>query len=196
VIVQSGEEAAASCAGLQFPLAAKIVSADIPHKTEAGGVVLGVRDVRELASAVDTVLRNAKAHAPRARIEGVLIAEMITDAVEMLLGVVADAAFGPTLVLGMGGVQAELLRDVTHRIAPFDEDTAREMLDELRGAPLLFGYRGRPRADVDALVAAVARLSQAAWMHRDRLLELDVNPLFVRPQGHGVIAADALVRLA
>lgn len=196
LIIQSGEEAAAACAGLRFPLAAKILSADIPHKTEAGGVVLGARDPKELQGAVAAVLHNAKAHAPQARIEGVLVSEMITDGVEMLLGVVADPAFGPTLALGMGGVQAELLRDVTHRIAPFDEETARDMLAELRCAPLLFGYRGRANADVDALVAALTRLSQAAWAHRDRLLELDVNPLFVRPRGLGVVAADALVRLA
>ena len=195
VVVRPGEAAEVRCRSLKFPLAVKILSADIAHKTEAGGVILGVRSAEELQSAVQKVQDNARGHSPNARIEGVLVSEMITDGVEMLLGVVNDPSFGPTVVLGMGGVQAELLRDVTHRIAPFGEDTVRDMLEELRSAALLRGYRGRPVADEPALVTAVARLSQACWAHRDRLVELDVNPLFVRPQGLGVVAADALVVL-
>src|SRR5690606_8842343 len=139
--------------------------------------------------------KSARAYKPDARIEGVLVAEMITDGVEMLVGITRDPVFGPTVALGLGGVQAELLRDVTYRVAPFDEETAREMLDELRGSRLLTGFRNRAVADVDALVAAVASLSHAAWAHRERLVELDVNPLFVRPRGHGVVAADALMVL-
>ena len=195
VVVRTGEDALQICKALKAPWAVKIVSPDIPHKTEAGGVILGVRNEAELQQAVETVLANAGAHAPTARINGVLVSEMISDGVEMLLGVVMDPSFGPTIALGMGGVQAEILRDVTHRIAPFDEATVQEMLGELKGSPMLNGYRGKPRADVQALVKAVADLSQAVWLHRDRIAEMDINPLFVRPEGLGIAAADALVRL-
>jgi len=193
--IAPGEALEAAAKKLRFPLAVKIASADIAHKTEAGGVILGVRTLEELESAAERVRRSARAYAPEARIDGVLVAEMVTDGIEMLLGVATDPVFGPTVALGLGGVQAEILRDVTYRVAPFDEATAREMLDELRGARLLHGFRGRPAADVDALATAIARLSQAAWAHRERLAELDINPLFVRPRGLGIAAADALVCL-
>jgi acetate---CoA ligase (ADP-forming) len=125
----------------------------------------------------------------------VLACEMVTDGVEMLLGVTADPVFGPTVALGLGGVAAEALRDVAYRVAPFDEAEAHAMIAELRGARLLGPFRGRPAADVDALARAVARVSQAAWSLRGRLAELDINPLFVRPRGKGVVAGDALVVL-
>ena len=123
------------------------------------------------------------------------VSEMVTDAVEMLLGVSQDPVFGPIVTLGLGGIQAEALRDVAHRVAPFDEATAHEMIEELRGAALLRGFRNRPAADVDELARETAHLSQIAWTLRDRLTELDINPLMVRPVGDGVVAADALVIL-
>lgn len=193
LVVNLDENPVECCREISYPVAVKILSSDIPHKTEAGGVVLGVSNIDELAEAVKTVLSNAKQHAPHAHIDGVLVSEMVTDGVEMLLGVVADPTFGPTVVLGMGGVQAELLRDVTHRIAPFDISAVHEMLDELRCGQLLKGYRGRPVADTEALAVAVSRLSEYAWAHRERITELDINPLFVRPRGLGVAAADAMV---
>lgn len=195
VLVGIGRGLEAAVRHLKFPLAVKVVSADIPHKTEAGAVALGIESLRRLEACVAQIVESARAYKPDARIEGVLVSEMITDGVEMLVGVTKDPVFGPTVALGLGGVQAELLRDMTYRIAPFDEDTAREMLGELRGSRLLAGFRNRAPADVDALVAAIASLSHAAWAYRERLVELDVNPLFVRPRGHGVVAADALMVL-
>jgi succinyl-CoA synthetase beta subunit len=171
------------------------VSADIAHKTEAGGVILGVKDRAELDQAMGEVVRRGREYAPQARIDGALVCEMVSDAVEMLVGVSQDPVFGPTITLGLGGVQAEVMRDVAYRVAPFDEDTAREMIGELRGAALLRGFRKRPPADIDALAKVVSRLSQVAWALRDRLAELDINPLMVRPKGAGVVAADALVVL-
>jgi acetate---CoA ligase (ADP-forming) len=195
VLVAPGDDPVAAARPLAYPLAVKIASPDIAHKSEAGGVVLGVRNAAELAAAVEQVTQSAREHAPKARLEGVLACEMVTDGVEMLLGVTADPVFGPTVALGLGGVAAEALRDVAYRVAPFDEAEARAMIAELRGARLLGPFRGRPAADVDALARAVARVSQAAWSLRGRLAELDINPLFVRPRGKGVVAGDALVVL-
>lgn len=195
VLVPSRDDPVAAARGLAYPLAVKIASADIAHKSEAGGVALGIRNAAELAAAVEQVTASARAHAPKARIEGVLACEMVTDGVEMLLGVIDDPVFGPTVALGLGGVAAEALRDVAYRVAPFDEAEARAMIAELRGARILGAFRNRPPADVEALARAVARVSQAAWSLRGRLAELDINPLFVRPQGKGVVAGDALVVL-
>jgi acyl-CoA synthetase (NDP forming) len=195
VLVPPGADAVAAARSLRYPFAVKIASPDIAHKSEAGGVALGIRNAAELAAAVEEVTRSALAYAPQARIEGVLVCEMVTDGVEMLLGVTDDPVFGPTVALGLGGVAAEALRDVTYRVAPFDEAEAREMIAELKGARLLGAFRNRPPTDVEALARSVARVSQAAWGLRGRLAELDINPLFVRPQGQGVVAGDALAVL-
>jgi acetyltransferase len=137
------------------------------------------------------VLANARTHAPRARIEGVLVSEMVCGGFELIAGVVNDVVFGPVVVVGAGGIYAELLQDSTCRLAPFNKDTAREMLDELKCRPILAGARGRPPLDVDAAAKALAALSQFAWQSRNEVREIDVNPLFVLPRG--VVAADALI---
>ena len=175
-----------------FPLAVKVESADIAHKTEAGAVRLGVRSVEELKEAAAAVVVSARRHHPGARIDGVLVQEMASG-VELILGAVNDAYFGPVVALGLGGIFAETLRDVTHRCAPVDVTTARVMIGELKGGAILRGVRGRPAVDIEALAQAVSRLSYLAVDHADRIEEIDVNPLFVREQG--VVAADALIVL-
>ena len=178
---------------LTAPLVVKIVSGDIPHKTEIGGVKVGIRTRGELKTAIDEVLANARTHAPRARVEGVLVSEMVCGGFELIAGVVNDAVFGPVVVVGAGGIYAELLRDSACRLAPFDGQTAREMLDELRCRPILDGVRGGKPLDVEAAANALAALSRFAWESREEVREIDVNPLFARPQG--VVAADALILL-
>lgn len=175
------------------PLVVKIVSSDIPHKTEAGGVKVGIRTRGELESAIGEVLKNARSYKPDARIDGVLVSEMVTGGFELIAGVVNDIVFGPVVVVGAGGIYAELMRDSACRIAPFDEAVAREMLDELRCRPILDGVRGAPPLDVDAVARALAALSRFAWAQRERVQEVDLNPLFVLPSG--VAAADALIVL-
>jgi acetate---CoA ligase (ADP-forming) len=193
VFVAAGVDVAAATEALQGPFAVKIVSRDIAHKTEAGGVRLRV--TREgLAEAARAVTESGRKAVPGARIDGVLVSEM-ADGIETLIGVVNDASFGPTVALGLGGVLTEVLKDVTYRIAPFDVETAREMIAELRGAKLLDGYRGKPAADKEALAAALVAVSQMATALAPRLKELDINPVFVRPVGQGVAAADALLVL-
>ena len=195
VLVPMGWDPMALADGIGFPVVVKVASADIAHKTEAGGVIVGVRDEAGLQKAVADVVRRGRQYAPKARIDGALVCEMVEDGIEMLAGVVLDPVFGPTVTVGLGGVLTEVLRDVTYRVAPFDEETAHEMISELRGVALLQGFRKRPPADIDALAQTLAKLSQVAWALRDRLEELDINPLLVRPRGSGVVAADALVVL-
>jgi acetate---CoA ligase (ADP-forming) len=179
---------------LPFPLAVKVESADIPHKTEAGVVKLGISDLQGLKRAAREVLEAAQHHDAKARIDGVLVQQMASG-LEVIVGAVNDRFFGPVVAFGLGGVYTELLKDVTYRFAPFGVETAREMIGEIKGAALLKGYRGSAPLDVDALADALSRVSHLIADHADRIAEIDVNPLFVRPAGEGVLAADALVVL-
>ena len=177
---------------LEYPLAVKIDSPDIAHKTEAGAVRLNVRNLAELKEAAATIVANAKRYKPEAQINGVLVAEM-SAGTEVIIGVVNDKFFGPVVMFGLGGVFTELLKDVTYRFAPFDAETAREMIAEIKAAPLLTGYRGSAPLAVDALADTLSRVSLLAADHADRIAEIDINPLFVNE--HGAVAADALIIL-
>jgi acetyltransferase len=180
---------------MRFPVAVKIVSRDIAHKSDIGGVKLGIGDNVMLAHAVADVAANVRAHAPGAKLGGVLASEMITDAVETIIGVLNDPVFGPVVVFGLGGVLAETLRDTTYRVAPFGIDTAREMITELRASAIFRGVRGQSARDVEALAGTIASVSEFAWLHRDRVAEMDLNPVMVRAVGSGVAIADALIVL-
>jgi acyl-CoA synthetase (NDP forming) len=177
---------------LPFPLAVKIESADIPHKTEAGVIRLDIDSLDALKQAAREVLAAAKQYKPDARIAGILIQQMAAGE-EVILGAVNDPHFGPVIAVGLGGVLTEIMHDVTHRYAPFDAATAMAMIHEIRGVRLLQGYRGKPPCDIAALADALSRLSLLAADHADRIAEIDINPLFVHASG--VIAADALVVL-
>lgn len=193
-IVRLGDNPSAIAEGLAFPLVAKVLSPDIAHKTDMGGVCLDIDSLAALDAAVAEIVLNARKNLPEARIDGVLVSEMVSGE-QSLVGVVNDPVFGPTVACGLGGIFAEVLHDVTYRVAPFEPAEALEMIGELRGRALFDGVRGRAALDVDALAEAVAAVSRLAWDFRDRLAELDINPLFVRPRGHGVVAADALAVL-
>ena len=193
VFVPVGGDATTAAARLTPPYAVKIVSRDIPHKTEAGGVKLGVTQAG-LGDAVQGVIGNAREAKPGAQIDGVLVSEMASG-IEVLIGVINDESFGPTIALALGGVLTEVLKDVTYRIAPFDLLTAREMITDLRGARLFDGYRGAPPADKEALANTLLAVSKLAAALAPRLKELDINPVFVGREGEGVRAADALLVL-
>src|SRR3970282_74648 len=192
VLLNPSEVDALESSPLAFPVAVKVESPDVPHKTEAGAIRLNIQNLAGLKQAARDVISSARDHKHDARIEGVLVQEM-TSGIEVIVGAVNDPTFGPTVAFGLGGVFTELLHDVTHRFAPFDAEAAREMIAEVKGAALLNGYRGRPALDVAALADALARGSLLIADHADRIAEIDVNPLFVREQG--VIAADALIVL-
>jgi acyl-CoA synthetase (NDP forming) len=179
---------------LAFPVAVKLASPDIPHKTEAGAVRLNVASVDALRAAAKAVHDSALRHTPSARVDGISIQEM-AGGIEVILGAVNDAHFGPYVMVGLGGVLTELLGDVSHRFAPVSLDDAQDMIQELKGVRLLLGFRGAPPADVRALAQAIVNLSWLIADHQERIAEIDVNPLFVREEGKGVVAADALVIL-
>ena len=193
--VDSLEEACAAAAEMGYPVALKVESPDILHKTDAGLVELGVGGVADLRRAYDTLLANARSKHPGARVSGVLVQEMVTGGTEVIVGVSRDPHFGQVLLLGMGGVLVELYRDVALRVCPITREDAQEMIAEVRGARVLEGYRGIPAGDVEALTDALMSVSTMAVHLRDSLRELDVNPLTVLPRGQGVKALDALAVL-
>lgn len=193
-LATTAEEAVAAAAEIGFPVAMKIVSARIPHKTEAGGVALGVADAEGVAAAFAQLLDNARAYlGEEGGVDGVLVQEQVPPGVEMIAGIKVDPSFGPFVLLGTGGVEAELHGDVALRPAPVTLDEVEGMIDELRGRALLTGFRGAPTADRAALRDAVARLSELAVDLRERLAEADLNPIVVLPEGRGVRAVDALL---
>jgi acyl-CoA synthetase (NDP forming) len=186
------EVRALKAAPFPFPLAVKINSADIPHKTEAGGVKLGINSVEELKAAAEAVTANALAYKPGAKLEGVLVQQMASG-MEVIVGGLNDACFGPTVVFGLGGIFAEVLKDVTYRFAPFGIEAAREMVQEIKGAVVMNGYRGKDPLDVEGLAQVLSRVSWLLHDHRDRIAEMDINPLFLTSKS--ITAADALITL-
>jgi acyl-CoA synthetase (NDP forming) len=192
-LVHSAKEAEAAAAGLGLPAALKIVSPDITHKTDIGGVALGLDSAAAVGGAFETVMARVKARQPEARVAGCLVAPMAPAGVEAILGAQWDPVFGAVVMLGLGGIFVEALKDVTFRLAPFDEAEARRMIGELRGAALLEGVRGRPPADMDALARALAALSRFAAAQGPTVRSLDINPLLVLPEGQGVLALDAVI---
>jgi acyl-CoA synthetase (NDP forming) len=182
--------------GIGYPVVLKILSPDIQHKTEIGGVRVGLEGAPAVATAFREVLDAARQHHPQARLEGVLIQEMIPPgAVEVILGVLQDPDFGPVVVFGSGGVLVELLKDSSLRWPPLSREEALEMIYETRGARLLQGFRGQPPADIDDLADGLVRLSQLAVDLGDMIAALDINPLMVLPRGQGICAVDALVEV-
>ena len=194
ILLGIGDVDALNSLDVPFPVSVKIDSADIPHKTEAGAVRLGVHDLTELKAAAKGVFASALRFCPTATINGILIQPMASG-LECIVGATNDETFGPTVMFGLGGVTAELLKDVVYRFAPFGADVAREMIMSIRAAPLLTGYRGMPALDVDALADLVSRISWLAADHADRIAEIDLNPVFVGPLGKGCVVADGLMIL-
>lgn len=186
-------EAADAARELGFPVAMKILSADITHKSDVGGVSLNLADEDAVRAAYGKMAACVHDAAPSAVLDGVLVAPMVKGGVECILGVHRDPVMGPVIMFGMGGVNVELLKDVSLRIAPVDAEEARGMIAEVRLSPLLHGYRGAAPGDVDALVEAIVGLSELAMAARETLESIDVNPFIVLPAGQGAMALDAVV---
>jgi len=187
---QSAEAAAREMPGM---LALKILSPDIAHKTEVGGVCLNLDGPAATAKAARDMLAAVKSAAPQAELRGMLLQPMEQGVCELIVGVTRDPVFGLVMTVGLGGVMTELFQDVSHRLLPVDAVMAREMLQELRSLPLMQGFRGKPVADVGAAIEAIVAVSDAAQALGSSLEELEINPLLVKPLGQGAIALDALV---
>ena len=176
-----------------FPVVAKVCSAQIPHKTEVGGVVLGIQDPRGLEEALATLRRNLAERAPGTPCDEALVQPMTRGLTEVLVGYRVDAQAGPVIMLAAGGIWAEVARDRSIRLAPVSVETAREMIAEVKALRTVSGLRGKQRGDLDALAKAVSALSQLAVKPGLRIAEAEVNPMMVLPEGQGVLAVDALV---
>ena len=194
-LVTRDADLAAAADVLGFPLAVKIQSASIPHKTEAGGVRLGIGSLTALREAYAAIVANAARHAPGSALDGVLLEPMAPRGIEMIIGAVRDPTFGAVITVGAGGTGTELFGDIVHRLAPVDEADAAAMIWELRSAPLLQGFRGAPAADISALAQLVALVSRIAATGRDTVSEIELNPVIVHPAGQGCTVADALLVL-
>ncbi|HHX87050.1 MAG TPA: acetate--CoA ligase family protein [Firmicutes bacterium] len=188
-------EAVQAARELGYPVALKVESADILHKTEAGGVALNLCREAEVERAFYEIMDRVKSYRPGARIEGVLVQEMLRPGLEVIVGVKQDPVFGPAVLFGLGGILVELLKDVAIRVAPLREQDAREMLEEISGRLLLEGIRGEPPRDRRALVNILLRISELAVDLGDKIEEIDITPLLVYEEGAGAIAADALIIL-
>lgn len=193
VLANDAVAAAQAAEELGYPVALKVISPDLPHKTEAGAVRLNLGDATAVRAAGEELLAKVKAGLPQAKIRGLLVQEMILGAREMLAGIGQDRQFGPVVAAGLGGVWVEILGDVSLRLPPLSRLDAREMLGQLKGVKLLGAFRGQGPADLKGVEEVILRLSQLALDLEDRVAELDINPLLVKEDG--VFAGDALVRL-
>lgn len=194
-VAHSPEEAVAIARRLGYPVVLKIESPDILHKTDAGGVKLGLAGDQEVKKAYAEILDSVYRYNPEAQVEGILVQEMLPQATEVIVGLTQDPTFGPVVVFGLGGILVEVMKDVSMRVAPLSRRDAEEMIREIKGYPILTGVRGRPKADIDAVIQVLLQVSELATDLSGIVKELDINPLMVFPQGQGVKAADALMVL-
>ena len=191
-VAASAEEAAETAQRIGFPVALKVDSPDILHKTEAGGIRLGLSSPEQVKTAFDEIMSSCRQYAPQASISGALVQEMVTGGVEVITGVSYDPQLGPILLFGTGGVMVEVYNDVALRQCPVTTAEALGMVNQVKGARLLKGFRGSPETDIEALANTLVKVSHLACNLEGQLTELDINPLMVLPQGQGVKAADAL----
>lgn len=193
ILVREKAGLAAALSETDFPVVMKIQSRDIPHKSEAGGVRVNIRDGAAAATAFTELIENARGFNPDADIQGVLVSPMAQDGVEMIVGTINDPIFGPIVMTGLGGIATEMFKDVVYRPAPVTEAEAGAMIDELKSAALLNGFRGSAKADKKALAHLIARISLLAATLKDRVSDIEINPVRVHEEGRGITIVDALI---
>jgi acyl-CoA synthetase (NDP forming) len=186
-VAQSAEEAGAIAERLGCPVVLKVVSPDIPHKSDAGGVISGLKNPDQVKSGYNLILKRVKSVAPNAEIKGVMVCTQAPEGVEAILGAIDDSVFGPTIMFGLGGIFAEVLKDVTFRIAPLERIDAEEMIKEIKGYPILMGVRGQSALDINQLIELIMSVSRMV-IEQPAIKELDLNP--VRLYEHGLMALD------
>ena len=189
-LAKSRDEAVAIAGELGYPVVLKVVSPEISHKSDVGGVKLNLGSPDRVGEAFDAIMASARKVAPDATIEGVSVQRMAQPGVEVIVGMTMDPQFGPVLMFGLGGVLVEVLKDVAFRVVPITQRDARQMVRDIQGFPLLEGYRGQEPADLDALEALLLKLSDFIEGHPE-VAELDLNPVFAYPKG--AVAVDARI---
>ena len=187
-VAEDETEAVKFAEEIGYPVVLKIVSLDIAHKSDVGGVIINVKDAKDVQDAYKRIMDNVKKHKPNAKIIGILVQEMAPASTEVIVGATKDPQFGPAIMFGLGGIFVEVLKDVTFRIAPITEDEAREMITEVRAYPLLKGYRNMPPADIDAIVKILLKTSKLVTEHEE-IKELDLNPIMVYEKGAKTVDA-------
>lgn len=187
-LAETEEQAVDFSEQIGFPVVLKIVSPDIIHKSDAGGVMVNLKNAAEVKSAYRKILENAKRYSSTARIIGVLVQEMAPPSTEVIVGAIKDSQFGQTLMFGLGGIFVELLKDVTFKVAPITREDAQEMVTNVKAYPLLKGYRNTPPADIDALVNILLNTSKLVMDHPE-IKELDFNPILVYEKGAKTVDA-------
>jgi acyl-CoA synthetase (NDP forming) len=192
-LARTAEEAKELAQKIGFPVVVKSASVEIPHRSEIGAVRINLKTPSDVEGAYDEVMAKCKEAHPGARLEGVAVQPMIQGVAEVILGVSRDPQLGPVILLGIGGIFVEVLKDVVLRVPPLDTQDCWEMVESLRGKALLFGARGRPRADIEELTQAILAVSRLALDFRQEIEELDLNPVVVCAEGKGVVAVDGLV---
>jgi len=193
VVARTRNEAMTAAAAIARPVAMKLLSPDILHRTDAGGVVLNVKTPEEAAAAFDRIMANARAYRPGAEIHGVFVQAMAERGREVIVGVNRDPHYGPMLMVGLGGIHVEVLKDVVFSPVPVTRDEALDLIGRLRAAKLFEAHRGEPAADKQALADLLVRVSELAADHKDTIAEIDLNPVIVHAEGHGATIADALI---
>jgi acyl-CoA synthetase (NDP forming) len=187
-LAKSETEAVELAEKIGFPVVLKIVSPDIIHKSDVGGVVIDLKNAENVRNAYKQILRAVRKHKPDAKIVAVLVQEMAEPSTEVIVGAIKDPQFGPSIMFGLGGIFVEVLKDVTFRVAPIVEDEAREMITEVKAYPLLKGYRNTPPADIDAIVKILLSTSKLVMEHQE-INELDLNPIIVYAKGAKTVDA-------
>jgi len=187
-VAKNGAEAVEFAQKIGYPVVLKIVSPDVIHKSDVGGVIVNIKDAENVQKAYEQIMDSVKKHKPNAKIVGVLVQEMAPQSTEVIVGATKDPQFGPTLMFGLGGIFVEILKDVTFRIAPITEDEAREMITAVKAYPLLKGYRNTPPADIEAIVKILLNTSRLVMEHQE-IKELDLNPIMVYEKGAKTVDA-------
>ncbi len=189
------EEAVKSAEDIGYPVAMKIVSRDIVHKSDAGGVLLGLDNSNEIMDAYQTIIHSAKRHNPRARIQGVEVTRMVAVGTETIIGARRDISFGPLVMFGLGGIYVEVLKDVSFRALPLNRNEAISMISDIKAYPLLLGVRGEARRDINGIIDTVLKVSNILYQFKD-ISDIEINPLVVYEDGQGVKSLDARIILA
>jgi acetyltransferase len=194
-VARSENDAVRMASELGFPVVLKIVSPQIIHKSDAGGVKVNIKDEAGVRAAYATILKNAKEYKPDADIHGVLVCEMAPLGREVIVGSINDPQFGPTIMFGLGGIFVEVLKDVTFRVAPFSPQCALKMFPEIRSYKILQGVRGEKPLDQHRMAEVVSRMSQMVTDLGDEIAETDANPIMLYEEGHGLRVVDARIIL-
>jgi len=192
LVAQNVDEALRSADSIGYPVVLKVVSPQIIHKSDVGGVAIGLRDAKELRDAYHSILGAVKKNLPTANLTGVLVEEMLPSSTEVIVGVTRDPQFGHVIMFGLGGIFVEVLKDASFRAAPFGPSDAREMITELKAFPILGGYRGKPPADIDALVDILLKTSKLVTEHPE-ISGVDLNPILVSEKGAKAVDARILL---